>query len=411
MAGDSAKNSTGNEVNGSSTNLDNPSESQAGIFPRESVSQALPESLVAPQHGVFMQTVRCISLVIFFIVSSVCIYGTQLVGYPIKYVSEPFFHAWVDFTKQSFGLLLVVVTQYWTPVKVTVSGDKSVKGIFSLDEKSLLQTKIPDRAIVISNHQLYSDWVFLWYIAYTARAHGGIYIMLKDSLKKIPIWGWGMQIYGFIFLNRKWSQDEQVLTSGLQRINNESDWPAWLTLFPEGTTFSRNGVRKSTEYGKKADLEIPRHVLLPRVRGLRKSLLELDTSIEYLYDATIHYSGIPKGVYGEDFFTLRNMYLRGISPSRIVMYWRRIAIKDIPYQDEKEFEQWTLKFWYEKDQMLDNFTTSGKFADDSPDEVDPPVTADVKLESPFQAFQIFSVPLNILLILNIIRLNYSRFFS
>ena len=59
--------------------------------------------------------------------------------------------------------------------------------------------------------QLYSDWLYLWWIAYTARMHGYIYIILKESLKYIPLMGIGMQFYGFIFMARKWEQDEERL--------------------------------------------------------------------------------------------------------------------------------------------------------------------------------------------------------
>jgi len=35
------------------------------------------------------------------------------------------------------------------------------------------------------------------WVSYTSDMHGAIYIILKDSLKWIPIIGWGMQFYGF----------------------------------------------------------------------------------------------------------------------------------------------------------------------------------------------------------------------
>ena len=35
------------------------------------------------------------------------------------------------------------------------------------------------------------------WVSYTSNMHGAIYIILKDSLKWIPVIGWGMQFYGF----------------------------------------------------------------------------------------------------------------------------------------------------------------------------------------------------------------------
>jgi 1-acyl-sn-glycerol-3-phosphate acyltransferase len=41
--------------------------------------------------------------------------------------------------------------------------------------------------------------------------HGHLYIILKESIKYIPILGTGMMFYGFIFLSRKWATDKRTL--------------------------------------------------------------------------------------------------------------------------------------------------------------------------------------------------------
>lgn len=37
--------------------------------------------------------------------------------------------------------------------------------------------------------QIYADWVYIWCIAYLAKAHGVLKIILKSSLKNLPIYG------------------------------------------------------------------------------------------------------------------------------------------------------------------------------------------------------------------------------
>lgn len=350
-------------------------------------------------HGPLVQIFRAVSVVVFFLTSSLCIYGSQLVGLPVRLFSKDWWHAWVDFTKQSFGILLIFVTEWWTPLKVGIYHDPELSELFAIrDKDGLLYSNFSKRAVVMANHQLYTDWVYLWWIAFTSSVHGGVYIMLKASLKKIPVFGWGMQHYRFIFLDRKWATDQRTLDEGLEAINTDPQWPAWLAMFPEGTTFSRNGVAKSQAYANKVDLESPHKVLLPRATGLRHTLLKLNPTVKYLYDATIHYDGIPKGVYGEDYFTLRNMYLRGICPRRVQMYWRRFNIEDIPYQDETKFAAWLLERWREKDAMLQSFEASGSF---TKDEVTLPEVR-MRLPNLLQVFQIFSVPLNLVLIVNLV---------
>lgn len=324
-------------------------------------------------------------------------------------MSKDLYEAWTEYTKQLFGIVVIFITQYWTPLKVKITGNSTVAGLFGINPKTgLLETRFEDRAIVISNHQLYSDWIFLWWVSFTARYHGNVFIMLKDSLKHIPFFGWGMQNYRFLFLSRSWAKDEKTLTEGLGRINSDHEWPAWLILFPEGTTLSRNGVNKSHAFAEKQTpvIRSPKNLLLPRSRGLRFSIEQLHNTVEYIYDVTIHYSDIPDGVYGEDHFTLRRMYLQSVYPSSIGMYWRRFRIADIPWQDESKFEKWIYDRWYEKDKLLQRYHETGHFTD--PDEAGnddiPTIEAPVRLTNTLaDVFKIFVVPITTGLV---VRLGY-----
>lgn len=301
---------------------------------------------------------------ILLIIIIVRITTTQLIGYPIYYISDEWYRVWMDWTKQLFGILITFTTQFLSPLKVHMTGNKTVEGLFHKNPVTgHLETDIGERAIVISNHQLYTDWVYLWWFAFTAKAHGSIYIMLKKSLRKLPLWGWGMMNYRFFFLSRSWAEDEKVLTDGLSKINKEKQYPAWLVLFPEGTTISANGVRKTTEYSLKHDppLPVPKHVLIPRARGLRFSLEKLHESIEYLYDATIYYEGVPDGAFGEEYYSIYRMYFDGNYPKSVHMYWRKYRVADIPWQDESKFEQWLQARWAEKDKLLESMRITGKF--------------------------------------------------
>jgi len=122
--------------------------------------------------------------------------------------------------------------------------------------------------------------------------HGRIYIILKESLKNIPVVGWGAQFYNFIFLARDWKQDEPRFRSHLQKLNNPQD-PMWLLIFPEGTNLAANTRERSKKWAEKSGIPDMKHQLLPRSTGLRFCLQELQNTTPYLYDCTIAYEGIP----------------------------------------------------------------------------------------------------------------------
>jgi 1-acyl-sn-glycerol-3-phosphate acyltransferase len=132
--------------------------------------------------------------------------------------------------------------------------------------------------------------------------HGHLYIILKESIKYIPILGTGMMFYGFIFLSRKWAKDKKRFSYRLQKLNsrhkgplsgsNDLD-PMWLLIFPEGTNLSSNGRESSKKWAVKNDMEDMRHAMLPRSTGLHYCLSELRETVGYMYDCTVTYEGVP----------------------------------------------------------------------------------------------------------------------
>ncbi|WEW56488.1 hypothetical protein PRK78_001933 [Emydomyces testavorans] len=200
--------------------------------------------------------------------------------------------------------------------------------------------------------------------------HGYLYIILKESLKYIPLIGQGMMLYGFVFMARKWIEDKPRLEHRLRKLKtkhgNSPDGspafdPMWLLIFPEGTNLSRNTQKKSDSYCEKQGISPLKHVLLPRSTGLFFCLQQLKGTVEYVYDCTVGYEGPPRGSYADAYFTIRSTYLRGRPPKAVNLYWRRFAISDIPLSDQNEFEDWIYKRWEEKDRLLDQFIETGRF--------------------------------------------------
>ena len=132
--------------------------------------------------------------------------------------------------------------------------------------------------------------------------HGHIYIILKESLKKIPIIGQGMMFYGFIFMARKWESDKPRLEHRLQKLKSrhagpmsgsQSLDPMWLLIFPEGTNLSINTKNISNKYGEKTGIAPLKHMILPRSTGLLFCLQQLRGTVDYVYDCTVGYEGPP----------------------------------------------------------------------------------------------------------------------
>lgn len=144
----------------------------------------------------------------------------------------------------------------------------------------------------MANHQLYTDWLYLWWIAYCNGMHGHVYIILKESLKNLPIIGWSAQFYNFIFLARDWKKDKSRFEATMRKMNKSQD-PMWLLIFPEGTNLAKGTREASKRWADKNGIQDMKHQLLPRSTGIQCSLKELRKSTAWLYDCTIAYEGVP----------------------------------------------------------------------------------------------------------------------
>lgn len=193
--------------------------------------------------------------------------------------------------------------------------------------------------------------------------HGRIYVVLKESLKRIPVIGWGMQFAQFIFLKRKWEQDKPRLAAHLQRFNKLKD-PMWLMMFPEGTNLAPSTRDASKAWAGKNGIKDMQHTLLPRSTGLHFILQELSKTVDYVYDCTIAYEGVPRGEFAQDIFTVGASYFGGKPPKSVNMYWRRFAISSIPLEDTKKFDLWLRQRWVEKDKFIEDYYRHGKFPAD-----------------------------------------------
>lgn len=95
---------------------------------------------------------------------------------------------------------------------------------------------VRERVLLIANHRTEVDWMYLWNLALRKGCLGHIKYILKSSLMKLPVLGWGFHILEFVPLERKWEVDEPVMRHKLSSFTDPQD-SLWLALFPEGTDF------------------------------------------------------------------------------------------------------------------------------------------------------------------------------
>ncbi|KAF8167908.1 acyltransferase-domain-containing protein [Crassisporium funariophilum] len=363
--------------------------------------------------------IKALLFCILFNLACLMINGSQFVFLlPLRILpfrwSRKSYYAGIRYTKGAFGCLQILMCQWFAPTKIRITFETQGLGRFTPAELERYVVKdkegnavgldLPTKFVLIANHQIYADWWYAWCLTYFMSPHDihrYVHITLKKSLRWVPIVGWGMQFFNFIFLARSWASDRQQLAIDLASLGREAERegkPLCFMLYPEGTLISKDTRPRSKKFADKMGILDMKNVLLPRSTGLHYSLRSLAPRIPdlRLLDLTVVYPGasylalcgIPPMHYGQDYYTLRSIFFDGVAPPVIHIHLRmfdvsggvpigdlaetsgvktpdprakRIVEVDIPADEKDTFDVWLRKLWQEKDESMDRFFETGVF--------------------------------------------------
>lgn len=122
------------------------------------------------KHGAATQVLRCLLLVTWFL-GGCCTYvrlqltkpsltlyricATQFLGVPLYWINRDFYYAYMALTKQSFGIIVTTLAQWWAPTLIRMSGDASVAGQIRKTADGNIECDFPERMVMIANHQVF----------------------------------------------------------------------------------------------------------------------------------------------------------------------------------------------------------------------------------------------------------------
>ncbi|KAK8726081.1 hypothetical protein OTU49_010371 [Cherax quadricarinatus] len=210
-----------------------------------------------------------------------------------------------------------------------------------------------ETSIIILNHRNRLDWNFFW----GALAHAtyppthNCKIVLKSGIRKFPGLGWIMQMSCFLYIRRRWEDDQRLMNNVLDYFR-DIDHTFQVLLFPEGTNLTPATQKKSNEYAQKTGLPCLTHVLHPRTTGFTFLVNKLREQLDAVYDVTVAY---PKTL------PLTELDLaKGRMPEEVHFHIKRHHISSLP-QKEEELREWLGKVWMEKDELLEITLKQGHF--------------------------------------------------
>ncbi|OMJ17713.1 putative acyltransferase [Smittium culicis] len=260
-----------------------------------------------------------------------------------------------------FGLFIVGTMDLFCPYQIILSGKKSTFNNISIDGTvNWFDFATTNTSVAISNHQIYSDWLYIWALGYFKNYDYFLKFVAKEGIRKIPVFGRALGLLDFLFLKRSWNEDKDNLKSMLDKYNSTSG-PKFVTIFPEGTTVNPKFMKISTDYATANNLKPTKHVLLPKTSGAYFIVNSLRNSNRHIYNFTIGYSGLDSESCPEYSYPIFGMFSKGIYPRKVHIHIERLSMEsEIPH-DEDGFNKWLLDEFYKKDKMLSYFYKNGKF--------------------------------------------------
>ncbi|GER42647.1 phospholipid/glycerol acyltransferase family protein [Striga asiatica] len=211
---------------------------------------------------------------------------------------------------------------------------------------------VEKRVLIMSNHRTEVDWMYLWNLALRKGCLGYIKYVLKSSLMKLPIFGWGFHVLEFVPVERKWEVDEPVMRQMLETFTGYRD-PLWLAVFPEGTDYTEKKCKNNQKFAVENGLPVLKNVLIPKTKGFFTCLANLRVSLDAVYDVTIAYKNQCPSFTDNVF---------GVDPTEVHMHIKRIPLDKIP-SSENEAATWLMDAFVQKDQLLTDFVVNGQFPD------------------------------------------------
>lgn len=200
-----------------------------------------------------------------------------------------------------------------------------------------------DNSIVIANHKYQPDWLALWCVGEHINVLQNFKSMAKHSLLYVPVVGWQFWINDFVLVKRKLEHDRNTLQNCVQRYSSIKDGHFWLSVFCEGTRFTRKKHDVSVEYAKKKSMKPLKHHLMPRTRGFTMLANGMREIVPAVFDATICFDSVSDPTLLE--------FINGKSIVADIML-RRIPMGEIP-EDETKSGDFLMDVYYEKDNLCE----------------------------------------------------------
>ncbi|XP_037035636.1 1-acyl-sn-glycerol-3-phosphate acyltransferase delta-like [Bradysia coprophila] len=236
----------------------------------------------------------------------------------------------------------VFFADWWSGSKLYLYCDEEVRKRYLGKEHTLW----------LMNHSYEIDFVIGGMMWDNVGALGNCKAYVKKIISYFPTLGWGWKFAEYIFLERSFEKDKQIIERQINEIL-DYPYPVLLLFYAEGTRFTEKKHEASVKFAQERGMPALKHHLIPRTRGFTTSLPTLRKKFTAILDFNIAFH--KNGPVEPSVANL--MHGRGVEAH---LFIHRVDMKSVP-DKEDEAAEWLQEMYRFKDKIQDSFHTHGDF--------------------------------------------------
>ncbi|XVF47400.1 hypothetical protein PTKIN_Ptkin03bG0106000 [Pterospermum kingtungense] len=196
-----------------------------------------------------------VPLFLLFIFSSIFVNLIQVACYlTIRPLSKSTFRRINGAVVEMLWLQSVWMMEWWSGLEVNLH-----------TEFKTYQSMGKEHAILMPNHVSDADVLLTWILAQRSGCLRSALSVVKKSTQYLPIFGWTLWFYEFIFVDRNWARDGSKLKLSFEALK-DFPMPFWITIFVEGTRLTPDKLIEAQTFASSKGLPIPKNVLIPKTK-------------------------------------------------------------------------------------------------------------------------------------------------
>ena len=233
--------------------------------------------------------------------------------------------------------------------------------------------------LITPNHLSSLDWIVVLCVAARCDALSGLRFIMKASLAKMPLLGWGLKLHHSVFIRSRpegrepgkskaaraasVKRDMGELVSTVKSLTSNPvacesrNSTCWIVLYAEGTRLIPEQHTRSLAFAQESGKQPFKYLLQPRSKGLGAVLDGGKPHLKHALDLTVAYRGFSAECE-------KNTRPAGLSDGivsgdqEVHVLLRRVPL---PLKADDDHQAWLDGVWMEKERALARWEHDGSF--------------------------------------------------